>query len=305
MDDDLCVEPQRFSIVPEWMIDADVSDAAFRLYAVLLRYGGTSGSRMPSRSTLARRIRKQSVDSVDRAMKELERLGAVVVERRKDGAKHLTNRYHLRTSQPGRSAAATSPTPAAAGRTGAATAGRTDTARGSRTGAAPVAAPVRHDPEPSTESTLTQPADLARRVVASRAEAGLSTRAWGPDAIERAVVRAQERGWPTTGVEAALLAVAVDPASRSPLRVAEAGPWWVGVVEDTPTAEQLVVWEHALDELDGQRVLLQRRAREELRNEGVRATRTTVLARAAALAGLDTAGRSGALAQARVEDLME
>jgi hypothetical protein len=42
------VEPQRFAIVPEWVLDLDVSDAALRLYALLLRYGGTSGTRMPS-----------------------------------------------------------------------------------------------------------------------------------------------------------------------------------------------------------------------------------------------------------------
>ena len=41
-------EPQRFAIVPEWLLDADVSDCAVRLYAVLLRYGQTSGSRMPA-----------------------------------------------------------------------------------------------------------------------------------------------------------------------------------------------------------------------------------------------------------------
>jgi hypothetical protein len=54
---------QRFSIVPEWVLDADISDAALRLYAVLLRYGQTSGSRMPSRALLARRLRKKSKDT--------------------------------------------------------------------------------------------------------------------------------------------------------------------------------------------------------------------------------------------------
>src|SRR5690242_1743199 len=91
------VVERRFAVVPEWVIDADISDAAFRLYSVLLRYGHTSGSRMPSRATLARRLRKRSPDSVDRAMKELVALGAVVVERRRRGRQNLTNRYHLRT----------------------------------------------------------------------------------------------------------------------------------------------------------------------------------------------------------------
>ena len=44
---DLVVE-ERFAIVPEWLIDAEISDAAFRLYSALLRYGQSSGARMPS-----------------------------------------------------------------------------------------------------------------------------------------------------------------------------------------------------------------------------------------------------------------
>src|ERR1035438_5752593 len=35
----LVVEEPRFAIVPEWVIDAAVSDGAFRLYSLLLRYG--------------------------------------------------------------------------------------------------------------------------------------------------------------------------------------------------------------------------------------------------------------------------
>ncbi len=105
----------RFAIVPEWVLDAPISDCAIRLYAVLLRYGQSSGARMPGRSTLARRLRKQSVDTVDRAMKELVGLGAVAVEHRRDGIRQLTNRYLVRTlaEEGGRSDAATPGTPAA------------------------------------------------------------------------------------------------------------------------------------------------------------------------------------------------
>src|ERR671939_1828938 len=92
-DDGTLVLQQRFAIVPEWILDADISDAALRLYAVLLRYGQTSGQRMPSRATLATRLRKRSKESVDRALKELVRVGAVVVQPRRDGSLNLTNRY--------------------------------------------------------------------------------------------------------------------------------------------------------------------------------------------------------------------
>jgi hypothetical protein len=96
----LSVEPHRFAIVPEWLIDADVSDVAFRLYAVLLRYGQSSGCRMPSRATLARRLKKASTDTVDRALRELVALGAVQIERRRSGRQNLPNQYHVRTSRP-------------------------------------------------------------------------------------------------------------------------------------------------------------------------------------------------------------
>ncbi len=39
------------------------------------------------------------------------------------------------------------------------------------------------------------------------------------------------RGWPADQAATALLHVAADPATRSPARLAEAGPWW-----DAPTS---------------------------------------------------------------------
>jgi DNA-binding transcriptional MocR family regulator len=69
----------RFAILPEWLLDAEVSDRAIRLYAILARYANTEGTAYPSRTTLAERMRC-SVDTVDRAMKELVTTGAVEVE---------------------------------------------------------------------------------------------------------------------------------------------------------------------------------------------------------------------------------
>ena len=91
----------RFSMVPEWVLDADIGDCALRLYAVLLRYGNTTGARMPSRTTLAWRLHKKSVDTVDRALAELVNRGAVQIEHRWAGHQRLTNRYRIRTSRPG------------------------------------------------------------------------------------------------------------------------------------------------------------------------------------------------------------
>ncbi|MGH8969604.1 MAG: hypothetical protein ACRDV1_06605, partial [Actinomycetes bacterium] len=141
----------HFALVPEWVLDAEISDGAVRLYAVLLRYGQSSGARMPGRSTLARRLRKRSTDTVDRAMKELVGIGAINVEHRYDGAQRLTNRYHVRTASPGRTDAATPADRPAGGRTAAATPGRTDRATPGRSDAARVAARMRHDPEHLTQ----------------------------------------------------------------------------------------------------------------------------------------------------------
>ena len=95
---------QRDAIVPEWIIDATISNCALRVYAVLLRYGQTSGQRMPGRALLARRLHKSSKDTVDRALKELVGIGAGSVERRRSGRQNLTNRYHLRSTPPGQEA---------------------------------------------------------------------------------------------------------------------------------------------------------------------------------------------------------
>src|SRR3954468_18555168 len=101
-DEGVLVLEQHFAIVPEWVLDADISDAALRLYAVLLRYGQTSGHRMPGRRLLATRLHKRSRDSVDRALKELVTIGAVVVQHRRHGAVNLTNRYVVRSTPPQR-----------------------------------------------------------------------------------------------------------------------------------------------------------------------------------------------------------
>lgn len=84
---------QRFAIVPEWVIDADIRDCVYRLCSVPLCCGQSSGQRTPGRALLARRLKKSSCDTVDRALKELVEIGAFAVERRRQGRQHLTNRY--------------------------------------------------------------------------------------------------------------------------------------------------------------------------------------------------------------------
>jgi len=266
----------RFSMVPEWLLDADIGDCAVRLYAVLLRYGNTTGARMPARSTLAARLHKKSVDTVDRALADLVRLGAVQVENRWTGGQRLTNRYRIRTSRPGGhrpgpvTAIATAPCEGG-GRTDAAT--PTDAARGGRSNRGRVAARIGHDRESSTDTPPPPPPpaiasrgvrgvrgvrtaqygdfsqrwrarqagllaacgidgerswhDYAARVRQTRRGAGQPLTRWSPAHLLTALdLAVRGRGWPPEQAATALQQVASDPATRSPARLAEAGPWW-------------------------------------------------------------------------------
>lgn len=198
-DEGTLVVEQHFAIVPEWVIDADISDCAYRLYSVLLRYGQSSGQRMPGRALLATRLKKKSKDTVDRALKELVDIGAVVVERRRRGPVNLTNRYHLVCSPPGRrsasvrghrpctrggrnsaatptdagtpSVAATSALAEEGGRIPAATPGRTNAATPGGTVAATVAAPVRPNPEVLTQEKPPPPPSLGASPEVAAADA--------------------------------------------------------------------------------------------------------------------------------------
>ncbi len=314
-DGTLVVEEPRFAIVPEWVIDAPIPDAAFRLYSLLLRYGNGSGCRMPSRPTLARRLRR-SVDAVDRAMRQLSEAGIVRIEHRRCGEQFLSNRYHVRTSQPvqppaeggGRISAATPKSLELGGRISAATSDRISAAR--------VAADVRPYREISTETTpppppshpaqpsaawrveeadqallaacgITDIAVLAERCAASRRALGKPTARWTPRCLSVVIrLAVVGKGWPARCVQEALLTVARDPETRSPARVAEAGPWWDSTVLDADLrldAAELAELEWRLSETDGLRPLLQTRARTELAAEGLPVTRTTVAQRACAL----------------------
>jgi hypothetical protein len=304
---ELLVE-DRFAIVPEWLLDAEISDSAVRLYAVLLRYGQSSGARMPPRSTLARRMHKKSTDSVDRAMKDLVRIGAVKVEHRFDGGQRLTDAYRVRTSRPGRSEP---PTPTDVGsRRSAAT--RKKAARGGRTDAAGGAADSEHDPEHLTQSTTTCSGDAGRRrssqtvseeevarecgiedwpgfvagVQQTRRDLGASVTRWAGPCLATALQLAiRGRTWPAGRAADALHGVAADPESRSPMRVAEAGPWW----DEPPTTNEatadptdlncvdLRAMELALLEAGGVRIELQMRARRALEQAGIPVTRNAVI----------------------------
>ena len=284
--DTLVVEPQRFAIVPEWVLDLDVSDAALRLYALLLRYGGTSGTRMPSRRLLAERMRR-SVDSVDRAMRDLETAGLVRVERRRRGRENLTNRYHVRTTNPtdgsrgrplteqarprrsrrqagleggGRRSAATrttaaTGTPAARGTTAARVAADLRPNRKQETQSPPPPTPPPRQPRRARRATPEEEPALSDEVLArcgitdlpslteqcqtARQAIGLSPTRWAGPCLLAAIQLALLRGWPSEQIQPALLTLAADRETRSPMRLAEAGLWWD---QPHPHRPSLRVW---------------------------------------------------------------
>ena len=101
----------------------------------------------------------------------------------------------------------------------------------------------------------------------TRSRAGQPLARWSAahllTALELAV---RGRGWPAEHAAAALLQVATDPTTRSPSRLAEAGPWWdQPEPEDAASAPAEVVdtdaLERELDAVDGMRTRLQAQAR--------------------------------------------
>lgn len=92
-----------FAILPEWILYSKKSPVAICVYAVLNRYANQQGTCFPSRKTIAEKI-GVSIRSVDKAIKELQELGAVHVKHRTVGEgeilQYQSNIYHLTTKPP-------------------------------------------------------------------------------------------------------------------------------------------------------------------------------------------------------------
>ena len=84
-----------YAIIPEWLLDT-ASPRAIQVYGFLRRYADKSSlESIPSRATLAKRARC-SRNTIDRAIKELEDIGAVSVTARFDEhGDRTSNLYHL------------------------------------------------------------------------------------------------------------------------------------------------------------------------------------------------------------------
>lgn len=97
----------KFSIIPEWLLDSGCSDKALRLYAVLARYADNDRlTAYPGRTTLAKRMGCHRA-TVDRAIQELEELGAITKRQRVKDGKYQSSLYTIRRIEPRRTDAAT------------------------------------------------------------------------------------------------------------------------------------------------------------------------------------------------------
>jgi len=139
---------------------------------------------------------------------------------------------------------------------------------------------------------------VAVRCQRLRAEGGLAVGRWTLRCVLAALQAARQRGRPADRLVAALLVVAADPGTRSPMRVAEAGPWW-----DPParTPLQRTRQEQVeLDELEAfladrdDRAWLQAQARAQLSAAGEPVDRLGVARRARRLADRHHPGQPGA-----------
>lgn len=94
---------EHFAVVPEWILYADISAQAVRLYAVLRRKADNeTGSSFYSRKSLANLLRVKDPKVVDRTVMELEAIGAVYVTRGRvsEYGDPTTNLYTVRSSRP-------------------------------------------------------------------------------------------------------------------------------------------------------------------------------------------------------------
>lgn len=162
---------RRFAMVPEWLLLAPgVTSRAIHVYAVLLATWAnrSRGNCWPGRRTVAARM-GISVDTFDRAIRELVELGAVIVEPRyaENGARR-SNKLWLTDEDPRRKSAAPPPP--------------------RKSAEAPAADPRPQEPE----SQEPDPPHVSREVHRAPADAGESRKANGT-IVAKAIAAAADR----------------------------------------------------------------------------------------------------------------
>lgn len=91
---------QHFALIPEWVLYADISPAAVRVYCVLHRYANSDGKCHPSRKSISAKARI-GLSTVDRSIDELIALGAVRVRHRtSESGDPTSNEYTVIVNRP-------------------------------------------------------------------------------------------------------------------------------------------------------------------------------------------------------------
>jgi len=86
---------EYFAIIPEWVLYADISANAVRLYCVFRRYADQNGQCFPGRKALAEKCRVSEA-TVDRLIDELVGIGALQVRnRRTESGQYLSSIYKV------------------------------------------------------------------------------------------------------------------------------------------------------------------------------------------------------------------
>jgi hypothetical protein len=186
----------RYGIVPEWLLATDVSANAIRLFAVLAaKYADREGLAYPSRRRLREDMGGVSLDTIDRGVADLVRIGALSVEaRRSDDGDPTSNLYTVHFV---RSAQGVLDLPIGS---------RTVAATGSRKDAQGVAAPVRTKPDPVEPDPVEPKLSRAPRAPAVEIPTKLPTQAqiereqhlFGRDAERTWLEAAEKVGSPYT-----------------------------------------------------------------------------------------------------------
>jgi hypothetical protein len=90
----------KFSIVPHWVIDSGISARAVRLYAVLAKFADAETAQAyPGRTRLSKELHC-SLKSVDRAVAELEGIGAIRKQHRVNEGVYQSSLYTVVRSNP-------------------------------------------------------------------------------------------------------------------------------------------------------------------------------------------------------------
>jgi hypothetical protein len=90
-----------FAILPQWVLFANISPQAIRLYAVLRTYADNkTNESYPSRASLANDMKVASTRTVDAAIKELVEIGALKVQNRASANGNQTSNLYTLISTP-------------------------------------------------------------------------------------------------------------------------------------------------------------------------------------------------------------